>query len=298
MEFKRYMHIERMGADEVDGIESGNCYIFYKLDGTNGSIWLNEDKTIGCGSRNRNLSIDNDNAGFMDYILSQDKYKKYLEKHPNHRLYGEWLVPHSLKTYRYDAWKKFYVFDIEIDTEEMIPYEIYKSMLEEFDIEYIPPICMIKNPSYEDLLKTLDITGQFLVEDGKGKGEGVVVKNYSFYNKYGRQTWGKIVCNEFKEKHIKEMGVTVINGTKKIEEEIVEEFCTKSFIEKEYEKIVNKNNGWTSKYIPQLLGTIFYEFIREETWNYIKKYNNPKIDFKYLNSCVIAKIKNIKKDIF
>ena len=40
MEFKKYMHIERLGTDEVEDIEFGECYIFYKLDGTNGSVWL------------------------------------------------------------------------------------------------------------------------------------------------------------------------------------------------------------------------------------------------------------------
>ena len=298
MNFKKYMHIERISTDEVDGIESGDCYVFYKIDGTNSSVWLKEDGTIGCGSRTRELSLEKDNAGFMAYAINDDKIKAYLEKHPNHRLYAEWLVPHSLKTYRPDAWRKMYVFDIELETGEMIPYEIYKPMLDEFEIDYIPPICMIKNPSYDDLLLALEKSGEFLVEDGKGKGEGIVVKNYNFYNKYGRQTWGKIVCNEFKEKHIRAMGVNVINGTTKIEELIVNKFCTEIFIEKEYEKIVNANNGWTSKMIPQLLSTVFHEFITEETWHFIKEYKNPKIDFKYLQSCIMNKVKTVKKEIF
>lgn len=32
--FKKYMHIERFGNDEVEGIEFGNCYIFCKIDET------------------------------------------------------------------------------------------------------------------------------------------------------------------------------------------------------------------------------------------------------------------------
>jgi len=36
MEFRKYQHIERFGTDEVDGIEFGKCYIFYKIDGTIG----------------------------------------------------------------------------------------------------------------------------------------------------------------------------------------------------------------------------------------------------------------------
>ncbi len=51
-EFRKYMHVERYGNDEVQGIEIGTCYIFPKLDGTNGSVWLQDDQ-VCCGSRNR-----------------------------------------------------------------------------------------------------------------------------------------------------------------------------------------------------------------------------------------------------
>ena len=298
MEFEKYMHIERLGTDEVENIEKGNCYVFYKIDGTNGQVYLNNKNKIECGSRTRVLTLEKDNQGFMEYIVKNDNIKNYLQKHPTHRLYGEWLVPHSLKTYCKEAWKHFYVFDVALDTGELLPYEIYKPLLYEFELDYIPPICMIKNPSQEQLINCLEKTGQFLVEDGQGKGEGIVIKNYNYYNKYGRQTWAKIVCNEFKEKHIKAMGVNVVNGEITTEEKIAEEFCTESFIEKEYAKIVNSNNGWKSKYIPELLCTIWHEFIKEESWNFIKKFKNPKVDYKYLNSCVINKIKVVKKDIF
>jgi hypothetical protein len=38
MSFKKYQHIERYGTDEVEGIDAGLCYVFYKIDGTNSSI--------------------------------------------------------------------------------------------------------------------------------------------------------------------------------------------------------------------------------------------------------------------
>lgn len=42
MNFKEYMHLERFGTDEVEDIEFGECYIFYKIDGTNGSVWVDD----------------------------------------------------------------------------------------------------------------------------------------------------------------------------------------------------------------------------------------------------------------
>ena len=50
----------------------------------------------------------------------------------------------------------------------------------------------------------------FLIEDGKGAGEGIVIKNYDFRNRYNRNTFAKIVTSEFKEKHAKEMGASVV----------------------------------------------------------------------------------------
>lgn len=301
MQFKKYQHLERYGTDDVTDIELGEVLIFPKLDGTNASVWLDDEGNIKAGSRNRELSLEKDNAGFYEYILNNENIKNYLEAHPKHRLYGEWLVPHSLKSYREDAWRKFYVFDITIDKEEesveYIPYDIYKPLLEEYNLDFIIPIAKVVNGNYEVFLKSLD-KNQFLIKDGAGVGEGVVIKNYNFYNKYKRQTWAKIVTTEFKELHNKAMGYNEIKAGKMIEEVIVDEYCTEAFIEKEFAKIVNENEGWTSKYIPMLLGRVFSELIKEETWNIIKKHKQPKIDFKTLNHLITQKVKITKREIF
>ena len=69
------------------------------------------------------------------------KIHEFLADHPYLRLYGEWLVPHTLKTYQSDAWKKFYIFDVYYDSEHrFMGYEDYRELLEEYDLEYIPCI--------------------------------------------------------------------------------------------------------------------------------------------------------------
>ena len=37
-EFVKYQHVERLGTDETEGILDGIVYVFYKIDGTNGSV--------------------------------------------------------------------------------------------------------------------------------------------------------------------------------------------------------------------------------------------------------------------
>ena len=297
MEFKKYQHIERFGTSEVEGIELGTCYVFYKIDGTNGSVWLDSNGQIKAGSRNRELTLDNDNAGFHNHVVNNPNLKAYLAKYPNHRLFGEWLVPHSLKTYREDSWKKFYVFDIQLESGHYIPYEQYSTALQEFGIEYIPPIAIVRNGNIGKFYNLLEKSGEFLVEDGRGKGEGIVIKNYDWQNRYGRQIWAKMVTNEFKEKHSKTMGVPSIQSLL-IEEKIVEKYCTEAFIEKEYAKIVLEEGGWSSKYIPKLLGKVFHELVREEIWNFVKENKLPTVNFRTLNYLVVEKVKEAKKELF
>lgn len=301
MEFKKYQHIERFGREEVLNIELGKCYVFPKIDGTNAQVYLDENGELRAGSRNRELSLDKDNGGFYASMLENNKIKAYLQKHPKHRLYGEWLIPHSLKTYREEAWRRFYIFDVCLDKEdgsvEYIPYDIYKVRLDEFELDYISPLKIINNGSYENFVHELE-NNNFLIKDGMGVGEGVVIKNYDFYNRYGRQTWAKIVTSEFKEKHHKTMGCPEVSN-RMIEEDIVEEFVTTAFIEKEYAKLLNNNNGeFTNKMIPMLLGIVYNELINEEMWNILKKFKNPTINFKNLNALVIKKVKEAKSDIF
>lgn len=300
MKFRKYQHIERFGTDEVDGIEIGECLVFYKIDGTNASVWL-DDGNIKAGSRKRELTLEKDNQGFYKHILNNENIKFYLDKHPKHRLYGEWLVPHSIKTYREDAWERFYIFDVTLDkndgTVEYIPYDIYKPMLDEFDLEYIPPLAKIENPTHESLLRCLCKTGQFLIQDGYDKGEGIVIKNYDFYNKWGKQIWAKIVTTEFKEEHHKVMGCPEVKNKATVEEKIINDFVTEAFIEKEFAKIKNEK-GWRSQDIPELFERIFHELITEESWNIVKKYNKPKINFKRLNNMTINKIKKSKPELF
>lgn len=294
MGFTKYQHIERFGTIETDGIDIGECYVFPKIDGTNGSIWLENDE-LQFGSRNNHL-VDRDNAGFKAAMKNNLPVSRVLSKHPTWTLYGEWLVPHTFKDYQPDAWRKFYVFDV-FDGEKLIHFEEYKPVLDYYGVEYIPPLRIIKNPTEERLIKFLEVN-DYLVQDGQGAGEGIVIKNYAYRNRFDRQTWAKIVRSEFKTKHRKEMGAPKVIERSLVEEKIVEEFLTTEMIDKVYANIVTEQGGWSSKYIPRLLNTVFYDLVREECWNFVKKHKNPKIDFGRLMKLAYSKTKEIKPELF
>jgi hypothetical protein len=293
--FEKYQHVERIGTTEVNGLLDGPCYIYPKIDGTNGSVWL-ENGEIKAGSRNRELTLESDNAGFYNAFKNDERFLSYFKEFPNHRIYGEFMVPHSLKTYRDDAWRKFYVFDV-MDGNRYLTYEDYKPLLEKYDVDFIVPIAVIDYPTEEKLYEMLE-RNMFLIKDGCGVGEGIVIKRYDFRNQYGRTTWGKIVTSEFKEKHTREMGVTKLTTGLGVEERICEKYVTDALIEKEIAKIEFANGGWRSELIPKLLGVMYHTVITEEIWNILKEFKNPTIDFKRLNTMIIREIKNKKPNLF
>lgn len=296
MEFKKYQHVERFGTSEVDGIEYGQCYIFPKIDGSNGQTYMKDNKLMA-GSRNRELSLEEDNQGFYDFVLRNSNLVEFHLEFPEVRLYGEWLVPHTLRTYREDAWRRFYIFDVEY-LDNLLPYDQYLPMLQKYNLDFIIPLAIINNPTYDNLVAKLP-ANTFLIEDGKGDGEGIVIKNYDYINKYGRQTWAKIVKTEFKEKNVLAMGLKPTDGSFQVEEAITSEFIDGVMIDKILANIKNETNqNWRSEFIPRLLSTVYYEFIREESWNFIKKHKMPKIDFKVLNRYTVLRVKSLKPELF
>lgn len=298
MTFLRYPHLEKYGNEEVADIEFGVTHIFPKLDGTNASVWYDNTMVRG-GSRNRQVSLENDNQGFYSYILNGDKYgtiEEYCLTQPHHVLYGEWLVPHTIKNYREDAWRRFWIFDVyDRTTGKFLPYEVYQPLLEQYDLDYIPCIKKYKNGSYENFLHEAQNNSSFLLPDG-AKGEGIVIKNYDWTNKFNRVTWAKIVLNEFKDKFHATMGANLqeVGSNAQI---ICDLACTPHLIEKEYAKICN-DTPWSSRLIPRLLHTVYHSVVTEELWDSLKKINYGSVNFQELKHLCIQKVKQTKPELF
>jgi hypothetical protein len=298
------MHVERYGNTEVEGIELGMCYIFPKIDGTNASTWWvnGTDVYIGAGSRTRILSLESDNAGFYAWVCTNPTPLVYFhERHQNLRLFGEWLVPHTFKGYRTDAWRRFYVFDVYNDqTEQYLSYETYQPLLEEVGYkDYLAPLAIVKNGDYERFLHYV-ANNFFLCPDGGEPGEGIVLKNYDYQNKFGRQCFAKIIRNEFKELHHQVMGAPEINNTLMNEERIVNAAVSCALVDKVLAKIRVDTGGFSSRNIPRLLDSVFYDLVREELWDQLKQkeVNFGTVNFKTLKALTIRKIKELKPEIF
>lgn len=291
MEYEKvkYMHVEKFGSDEVEGIENCTSYVLPKIDGTNGVMWLEGGK-IHCGSRKRELSEESDNAGFFKQFHDDGRFKSLFHDFPHLIIYGEFLVKNVIRDYEETAWRKFYVFDVKSGGRWLTPNE-YIPILKEYKIDYIPVMCEVTHPTEEQLVDLCE-KATFLMKDGK-PGEGIVLHAPGFVNKFGRTVWAKLVRAEFKA--VKHSGVkrTSING---VESALVEKYFTPAFINKEYAKLVNDMGGWKNEYIPRLLGTTYHTFITECAWDMVKK--NPTINFSVLHRLCTEKTKDIMKNVF
>lgn len=300
MKYRSYMHVEKLGNTEVEQILVGTTHIFYKLDGTNSVVWLKDDGTLGFGSRKKELNIIEDNAGFLKLMSSED-YKdvyndllNYLLIHPTHIIYGEWLVKHTLKSYKEDAWKKFYVFDIlDTETDRYINYDTYSVELSEVypRINFIPRIAKLENATIEQVQEMLDKSGEFLITEGKG--EGIVIKNYDFVNRYGRTVWAKLLTEDFKTNKDKTRETNrELKETSPVEYDIIK-FMTNEHILKEKSKIEEHQGGWSSRNIPELLNRAFTEFWRDNWEMILKKFKNATINFGVLKRLSDDRVKEV-----
>ena len=107
----KYTHVERLTSPETEDLLNGVCYFYPKLDGANASVEYKNGQVIA-RSRNSDLSEETNLRGFYKYI--QDRLpalEQFFDKFPDFIVFGEWLVPHTIKTYQKDAWNKFYVYD-------------------------------------------------------------------------------------------------------------------------------------------------------------------------------------------
>ena len=303
MEFHKYQHIMKLGTNEVDGILNGTFDLFYKIDGTNSQVFLKDENTLGFGSRNREITPNDDNAGFAK-AMTEDKelYSELLSilrTHPSYTIYGEWLVPHTLKSYTQDSWKKFYVFDIlDEDTGEYLPYREYSKIFEGCGhLRVIPLMCELEDPTPEQIQEKLQQTGAFLC--ATGLGEGIVIKNYSFVNKYGRRTWAKILTEDFlgKKKSLRSTNKAIKDGAVEhaTEHSIINRYLTDEHIAKEYSKICERYGEavMDPRHTFELLNRVFLEFWSDNWEIILNKMHMPTIDFRALKSLCDARVKEV-----
>lgn len=292
MQFRKYEKIYRLSKEEVDGILIGTVNVTEKLDGANLSIWLGDNGEIRVGSRNNDLTANgNEFNGAVAYCNSHPGIRKFLEAIPGYRLYGEWLVRHTL-SYDETAYKKFYLFDVYSEEHGFLEQESVQVYGKQFGIETVPYLGEFTNPTLQELTALVEKHPSVF---GKVR-EGIVIRNPNFVNKFGDKVNAKLVSEGFMEDN----GV-VFGGNNKYSEAYWEQYISNKYIDvARVEKIMNKiqpevNKRLDMEHIPRIINTVYHDMITEEAWEIAQKVK--KIDYDILKRICSKKIKQVYMDI-
>ncbi len=303
MAFRKYRKIHRLGAEENEGILIGKCAVQEKIDGANTSVWF-EDGFIRCGTRTQIINGGDKDTfnGFLHYVQTEESFKKIFAAFPTLRLYGEWLVRHTI-SYKETAYRQWYLFDyVDRDSEEIktegedrersryaYPDEVY-TLAETFGFKTPKLFGIFENPTIDQIK---GFVGQTDLGD---KGEGVVIKNFDFVNKFGDQEYAKIVTEDFKENNAIVFGGNNKHSDNYWEMYVVNKYMTLPRIQKIMNKIqptVDRRLGMP--HTARIIQTAYHDLITEEAWEIQKKC--PKIDFKILSRVATRKAAQIYHDI-
>lgn len=303
----KFLHVVRLNEITDLLTAKGDKYVFPKLDGTNATVWADNEGVIHAGSRNRELSMDKDNAGFYKHVMESDTMGpicQFCLDNPFMVVCGEWLGGKAghIKSYLN---KEFYVFDMKLatignsETEKhfgYLPYNSYSKALAKYGYQYIiPPLRVYRdgeNVTVEDIASIADENHFNLPDDVIG--EGVVVKNYSYLSRFGNYEEGKIVREEFKERKGQKSTNDIPKGSN-IEQAIVDDLVSASDIQKCINKVsdilgqeFSKNNG---KMVGMVMEMAFSDLLSEEFNVIAKKYGKYPIVLKDVKKFTCDKVR-------
>jgi hypothetical protein len=292
MQFRKYDKIYRLGKEETDGILVGTVNVTEKLDGANLSVWVGDGGEIRVGSRNNDLTANgNEFNGAVHYCNAHPGIRKFLEANPTWRIYGEWLVRHTL-SYNETAYKKFYLFDIHRDTEGYLSQGEIQLLGKQYGIETVPDLGTFENPTLQELTKLVE--GQKSIYGDKR--EGIVLRNPAFTNQFGDKCNAKIVSEGFMEDN----GIT-FGGNNKYSEAYWEQYVSNKYITLErVTKIMHKiqpeiNKRLDMEHIPRIINTVYHDMIQEEGWEIAQKVK--KLDYDVLKRICSKKAEQVYIDV-
>jgi len=194
-EMKKFTDVVRLGHKSTLGVLNEGDYIIIqeKLDGANASFKRDGNK-IRAFSRRQELSEENTLGGFYEFTQSLN-----VDRLLDGVIYfGEWLNPHKVKYPEYQ--KQFFLFDIfNTYTSEYVNFSMVEDEAKRLGLNLIPVFYKGEYKSFEHLQS---FVGKTLLGGMLGDiptGEGIVVKNTQYRDRFGNQVYTKLVTDAFRE---------------------------------------------------------------------------------------------------
>lgn len=196
MEQKKYQSIDRLGHKNTIGVLNEGDYIVIqeKLDGANASFRKDGNKVLAF-SRNNELNEENTLGGFYQWVQENIKAEDLVD---GAIYFGEWLNPHKVKYPEYA--KQFFLYDIyDLDLERYIKFDFVKLQAIKLGLNLIPVFYEGDYISFEHLQSFVGKTALGGMLGDIETGEGIVVKNVDYVNRFGSQKFVKLVSDVFRE---------------------------------------------------------------------------------------------------
>ncbi|MGL4451369.1 MAG: RNA ligase family protein [Sarcina sp.] len=238
-EIKKYTDVIRYGKSSTQGVikEGDIISITEKVDGANASFTRDFLSPTGISCYSRRLLLDEHNTlqGFYGWVNDNIAVKKY-DLFPNFRYIGEWTCPHKIQ-YKEEYTKTFLLFSIwDEDSEQYLSDEIVRSEAERLDLQTVEYFYYGEFISYEHMSSFI---GKSNITKEPDTGEGIVVKNVDYRDKYGNQCFVKLVSEKFAEVQKQRLPKNPNVYDKDLE--LIKSILTKPRVDKLMHKLVDEN---------------------------------------------------------
>lgn len=197
MEQKKYQDITRLGHKTTVGVLNEGDWIVIqeKIDGANASFRKGEDGEILTFSRNNPLTGEDGLGGFRKWALKNLDPDLLL---PNIVYFGEWTNPHKVKYPEYT--KQFFLYDMfDISTGKYLDFNRVKDAHRMLNVNLVPVFYEGEYQSFEHLQSFVGRTALGGKLGDIDTGEGIVVKNVNYTDRFGNQKFVKLVTDAFRE---------------------------------------------------------------------------------------------------
>lgn len=282
---KKFMDIERIKEGITGGFEVGDEIVIQeKIDGANAAIRYDfEADTIVAQSRKNILNISNNLRGFYEWTQTLDKELVASGLGEDIVLFGEWLVPHTVK-YPDEKYNQFYIYDAyNTKSEEYLLQCTVEAIADILNLNYIPVFYRGEFKSWEHCYSFVGKT-----EMGGEYGEGIVVKNQTKLNDKNSRTpyYLKIVGEKFQEVHKDHKKVIDPEKLKANEENklLCETIVTEARVVKILHKLIDEGvlpENWGASEMPivakNLCKRVFEDCLKEEPETTAKIENFGKV---------------------
>ena len=271
IQYPKIMHISK---EDCEWILEWEVYVQEKIDGANFSIRFDEEKWLCMWSRTQvvyhSWISHKEFRWAQETILNHTWIQQLLKDYPQYRLFGEYLVKHTI-IYPEEHYNKFYLFDI-LEWEEYLSIDKVYELAEKYWIN-TPSLLYKWEITIEKLNELVWKSSLWVV------WEWLVVKNMNFINKFYRKQYAKIVRQEFKEAN----QIVFWNYDRwDVEMKFATSFITEARVLKIVNKIEqNENRKIDIRDTPKVIWLTYNDVFMEEMRQFSKK---QTIDFAKLES--------------